>query len=392
MANIEPHVEIYDVEKITQPTYGNAGKIALVGAFPTADFKLDLFTDLQVAKNALVGAYKDPKDSSIENANKDDVPAAYSAYYCLDYAFNNTKQSRGAESVVIVNTNYGKQTLVTESNNTDFANAFILLAEEDFDILNIAEPIALATTVNQTLKLNPKCETIKAFIDSQYVNQKPFGLITGFDLTDATAAIVQDFNELFADKGVYKAITTPVRVNGDAEPLSIAQSGSWHAAFTAGIPVNKSETAKVYEGINGENTKDEFPLTGAVTWKKLLDCGFHTTKYRNRRDGTIQCLSNTTPVGYDCKIERVKNYMIKRLTLADVLGNDNDAITRDYVRGIFEFEKNVAIQNRYLVDMEYVIKAVETDKVTADLKLYISDIIRVVVLNVSLEITAYKEE
>ena len=388
MTNIEPHVEIYDVEKITQPTYGNAGKIALVGAFPTADFKLDLFTDLKVAKNALVGAYKDPKDNSVDNASKEDVPSTYTAYYCLDYIFNNNKQSRGAESVVIVNTNYGKSPLVTESSNTDIANAFVLLAEEDFDILNIAEPIALV----KNSALNPVCETIKSFVDSQYKDQKPFGLITGFDLTDATVAIIQEFNELFADKGIYKAISTPVRPNGDAEALNIAQSGAWHAAFTAGRPANKSETAKVYEGIIGENTKDAFPMTGTITWKKLLDAGFHTTKYRNRRDSTIQCLSNVTPAGYDMKIERVKNYMIKRLTLSDALGEDNDGITRDHVRGIFEFEKNTAIQNNYLVDMEYVLKTVESDKVTADLKLYISDIIRVVVLNVSLEITAYEED
>ena len=392
MTNIEPHVEIYDVEKIAKPTYGNAGRIALVGAFPTATFKLDLFTELKEAKNALVGSYKDPKDYSIENASKEDVPSTYTAYYCLDYIFNNSKKNHGAESVVIVNTNYGKSTLVTESSNTDIANAFVLLAEEEFDILNIAEPITLAKTVNETLVLNPICETIKSFVDSQYVNQKPFGLISGFDLTGATTAIVQEFNDLFADKGIFKAVSTPVRINGDAEALNIAQSGAWHAAYTAGRQVNLSETAKVYDGIIGENTKDIFPMTGTITWKKLLDAGFHTTKYKNRRDGTIQCLSNVTPAGYDMKIERVKNYIIKRLTLSDALGEDNNGITRDYVRGMFEFEKNTAIQNKYLVDMEYVLKTVETDKVTADLKLYIPDIIRVVVLNVSLEITAYEED
>ena len=53
MVNIEPHIEVYDVQSISSTAYGNAGKIALVGAFPTSTFKLDLFTNLDDAKAVL---------------------------------------------------------------------------------------------------------------------------------------------------------------------------------------------------------------------------------------------------------------------------------------------------------------------------------------------------
>lgn len=391
LANIEPHIEVYDVERITHTSYGNAGKIALIGAFPTSTFQLDIFTDLDSAKNALIGEYKLPGDNSVENANKTVVPTTFVSFYCLDYIFNTTNQSRGAESVLIVNTNYNKQSIAQESTNTDIANACTLLAEEEFDILTIAENVKLATLVDESNILNPVWATLKSFVDSQFYNQKPFGIITGVDLTNATSTIASEFKALFHDKGIYKAVTTPVRMNGNAESLNIAESGCWHSAFTSGRAVNRSETGKVYNGIIGENSKDTYPLNGNITWKQLLDNGFHTTKYKNRRLGTIQCLSNITPADYDMKIERVKNYIIKRLALADVLGEDNNRPTRDYIKGLFEYEKQLAIQNNYLIDLEYNITNIDTTTVKAELKLYIPDIIRVVVLNVSLEVAAYEE-
>ena len=391
MTNIEPHVEVYDVEQITQTSYGNAGKIALIGAFPCDDFSIGLFTRSDDAKNAVLGDYKLPDDNSVENASKDPVPSTYTSFFCLDYIFNSSNQSRGAESVLLVNTNYGAGSLSPAVSNAQIAAAFQLLAEEDFDILTFAVPISLTATVDNALALNPVFETIKAFVDDQYFAQRPFGLITGIDITSATTTILGDFKTLFADKGIYKAVVTPVKVNGDSESLTIAQSGCWHSAFTAGRAVNKSETAKTYDGIIGQNTKDDYPVGGTVTWKNLLNNGFHTTKFKNRRLSTIQCLSNVTPADYDMKIERVKNYIIKRLTLSDVLGEDNIRPTRDYLKGLFEYERQLAMANNYLVDMEYELINIDTDKVQAELKLYIPDIIRVVVLNVQLKISAYEE-
>lgn len=391
MANIEPHIEVYDVEQVAQASYGNAGKIALVGAFPSATFKLGLFTRLDDARDAVKGTYRLPEDNSAENSAKDPVPNTYTSFYCLDYIFNVTNQSKGAESVLLVNTNFGKGSLVQAVSNTDLATAFTLLAEEDFDILTIADNVGLTAVVSSETVLNPIWETVKSFINSQYLNQRPFGVITGIDMTSATPAICDSFNATFSDKGFFKAVSTPVKINGDAEALNIAQSGCWHSAFTAGRAVNKSETAKPYDTLIGENSKDVYPMTGTITYKKLLDCGFHTTRYRNRRLGTIECLSNVTPAGYDMKIERVKNYMIKRLTLADILGDDNIKPTRDYIKGVFEYEKQLAMANNYLVDMDYQLLSLDSETVQAELHLYIPDIIRVVKLNVQVTISAYEE-
>jgi len=389
--NIEPHIEVYDVARIRQTGYGNAGKIAVIGAFPTSSFNLDVFTDYEEARNSLKGEYKTVDDNSLENIDKTVVPTTFVSFYCLDYLFESFNNSQGAESILVVNTNYGKVSLSPTSSNSDIADALTKLGEEEFDILTIAENTTLTAVDDENIILNPVWQTIKTFENKQFKDQKPFGVITGIDLTNATPQLVEAFKTLWANRGIYKAVTTPIRLNGNEDSCNIAESGCWHSAYTAGRAVNRSETAKVYEGLIGENSKDVYPMTANVTWKKLLDCGFHTTKYRNRRLGTIQCLSNITPADYDMKIERTKNFMIKRLTLADFLGEDNNSVTRNSIKGKFEYEKQLAIQNNYLVDMEYNLVNLATDKVQANLKLYIADIIRVIELDVTLEISAYEE-
>ena len=240
--------------------------------------------------------------------------------------------------------------------------------------------------------------TLHSFVLTMYEGQKPFGIITSIDIdnTDTNGDTkLAALKTLFEDKGIYKLITTPVHIRGDVDALSLAQSGCWHSAFTAGRPANKSETGKLYEELQGEDSKSQFPkssTTGVIDWENLVDAGLHTTKYRNRRLQTVQCINNMTPHGWDMKIERVKNYMIKALQFSDVFGEDNTTPTVSYVQGLFEYEKKLAIDNNYLSDMEYEINHCGASCVKANLALYIPDVVRTVHLDVAVEITPYVEE
>ena len=290
----EPDVVVTDVEMIKTRTYGNAGKVALIGAFPTSTFQIDSFTRLEDAQSA-VGAST--------------IPAACVSYGCLPYIFNQDTQSKGAEEVLINNTNFGASTLSYDITNGVLADALTVLADEDFDIITIADTINLE--VNG--ELNPMWNTLKAFIDAQYAKQQPCGLITSvhIDKTSTTAdASLAAFKALFDDRGVYKIVTTPAHIKTDSDALTLAQSGCWHSAFTAGRPVNKSETGKIYKNLKGVDSKSEFPISttvGIVDWENLLDNGLHTMKYHNRRLQQIKCINNRTPRGWDMKVERVKN-------------------------------------------------------------------------------------
>lgn len=374
----EPDVVVTDVEKIKTKTYGNAGKIALIGAFPTSAFQIDSFTRFEDAQSA-VGAST--------------IPTECVSYGCLPYIFNQDSQSKGAEEVLIVNTNYGASTLSYTIDNGALANALTVLADEDFDIITIADTINLETRGN----LNSMWNTLKSFIDAQYAKQQPCGLITSvnIDKTSTTAdASVAAFKALYDDRGVYKIITTPAHIRADSTALTLAQSGCWHSAFTAGRPVNKSETGKIYTNLKGVDSKSEFPITtttGVVDWENLLDNGFHTMKYHNRRLQQIKCINNMTPVGWDMKVERVKNYMVKRLNFTDIFGEDNIEPTLDVVKGLFEYEKDLALKNNYITAMDYEITHCSSECIKAKLHLQIPEVVKHIKVDVYTEITPYEE-
>ena len=379
----EPDIVVTDVEKIKTKTYGNAGKIACIGAFPNSTFQIGSFSKLEDAQ-AQCGATT--------------IPEGCVSYDCLPYLFNQDNQSKGAEEVIIVNTNYGANSLSYIITNELLAAALLVLADEDFDILYVADTIDLeAEGDNSSVIVNPLWNTLKTFLDTQYRNQQPFGIITaiGIDTTSTTGdTTLAAFKTLYHDKGIYKAVTTPVYLNGDTAALSLPKSAAWHAAFTAGRLVNKSETGKIYKALQGNDSKSVFPIqstSGKIDWENLLDAGLHTTKYHNRRLKTIKCINNMTPAGYDMKVERVKNYMIKRLNFADVFGEDNTEPTIDFVKGLFEYEKELALKNGYLTDMDYEVIHCSSDCVRAKLFLEIPDVVRHVKLEVSVEITPYEE-
>lgn len=379
----EPDVVVTDVERIKTKTYGNAGKIALIGAFPNSTFQINSFSRLEDAQGA---------------CGASTIPEACVAYGCLPYIFSQDDQSKGAEDVIIYNTNYGKDTLVYTLTNADIANACTVLADEDFDILTVADSIALeAEGANSTVVVNPIWETLKTFVDSQYRKQMPFGIISSMsiDKTSPTGdTTLASFKALFDDKGLYKAVTTPAHIRRETNALTLAQSGCWHSAFTAGRPVNKSETGKIYKNLQGKDSKSEFPITttsGLIDWENLVDAGVHTTKYHNRRLQSIKCINGMTPAGWDMKVERVKNYIIKRLRFDDVFGEDNNEPTLDFVKGLFEYEKGLALKNNYLTAMEYEITHCSSDCIKAKLHLEIPDVVRHVRMDVSVEITPYEE-
>lgn len=379
----EPKVIVTDVTKMDPRGYGNAGKIALIGAFPTDDISIKSYTSLADAQDELKGEY-----------TPSTIPAGCVSYGCLPYIFNSNNQSKGPEEVIIVNTNYDADSLSYTIDNTALAAALLVLADEDFDILTIADTLALGASTT----LNTMFSTLHTFVLSMYRDQKPFGIVTSITIPDSTDTDgdtkLAALKALFHDKGIYKLVTTPVHIKGDTSALSLAQSGCWHAAFTAGRPVNKSETGKLYEDLQGQDTKSLYPVSttsGVIDWENLVDAGLHTTKYRNRRLQTIQCINNMTPTGRDMKIERVKNYMVKTLSFVDVFGEDNNAPTLSYIKGLFEYEKKLAIDNNYLTDMDYEITHCNASCVKANLMLEIPDVIRTVKLNVAVEITPYAE-
>ena len=366
----EPSVTVTDVADTVQRGYGTAAVVAFIGAFNNATTTIESYTSLEKAQDELKG------DAATVSA----VPAGAKGYHCLPYLFNQNNQSYGPVEVIIVNTttsttNNEVTTLNYELTNEKLASAYALLADEAFDILCFGDTITNAQAAN-----------LKTFRDTQYAAQKPFGIIAAFSISNANEA--ETFKGIFNTGGIYKAITTPIQIKGDANALSLEKSAAWHAAFTAGRQVNKSETGKVYEELIGVDSKSQYP----TYWEDLLDNGLHTQKYRNRRLKIIECIRNWTPNGRDMKVERTKNYMIKKLSFEDVFGEDTVDITKSYVTGLFEYEKKLAKEAGLITDMTYDITYCSSKCVKANLELIIPDIVTQVKLNVSIELTPKGDE
>ena len=82
--------------------------------------------------------------------------------------------------------------------------------------------------------------------------------------------------------------------------------------------------------------------------------------------------------------------MVKRLALSDALGEDHTNITKAYIKGIFEYEKQLAITAGYILDMDYNLTTIDSETVKAEMELVIPDVLRVIKLNVALKIAAYE--
>ena len=61
--------------------------------------------------------------------------------------------------------------------------------------------------------------------------------------------------------------------------------------------------------------------------KKIRLKGQKLGSVKNRRLQQVKCINGMTPAGWDMKVERVKNYLVKRVSFADVFGEDNNEPT-----------------------------------------------------------------
>lgn len=57
-------------------------------------------------------------------------------------------------------------------------------------------------------------------------------------------------------------------------------------------------------------------------------------------------------------IERVKEYIIKDLTLEEIFGESNNNMTHDYINSMFGYKKKQYIGLNLINDMDYEIKNV----------------------------------
>lgn len=361
-----PSVNIHDIDYIVEPPYAIANKIAVIGVFQKTDYMIEVCHSFEEAEQLFGHA------------------EGFSNKY-LAFLFNMF------DEVLIYNGNNDSSGDKGQHISfEDIIEATEVLMFDDFDILI---PLDVISYKDENNNINPIFTALNQMHKIYYEKyDKPFGMILpiNFDMEKLSADELPQFKTIWDRHAVYKAISTSLIYDngtGMAEPYNQCHCAIYHAKVTSELPVNKSETMMVYDKrYMGQVTEDIIPAGSSVNVQLLIRNGFLTMQYANRRDRTLQCVSNVTPNELDMSIERTFNYMIKRLNLKALLGKKNDKMTYDALIGALKYEKETAIKSGLLTDFLYTIEKGKSDVAKVTFTFFINDIIRTVETEVKLAV------
>ena len=317
-----PKVQVYLKKSEPSPGNGEAGKIAVIGAFKTTESNPVLFTSLSAAQESF------GNDTTFDGCAS------------LPYLFGS-----GATSVLAVN-------VATESSGTwtktvDATNLAAALAKikgEDWDILFIAAPLSdtFIPMIDQYLQ---KCFQMK--FPAGYI-----GALTGVtdDANVASAALAGDF--------CYGLLTQQFII-GDAT-LSALESAAYYCGLVAGMNVGNSFTMKTVEGITGVTPELSFETGGSG--KKLLEAGITTVKCQDRANDRYVVMNSEQPNGYDLYINRVRDYVVKQFALHEFLGDKNKPKTLNEIKQEVDRVKDLCVNTLDLLeDINYSVAKTDVD-------------------------------
>ena len=287
-----PKIEVFKKKTAKSPGIGEAGKIAVVGAFKTTATAPALYTNLADAQTAL------GDDTSFDGCA------------ALPHLFAN-----GATSVLAVNVSTESSGTWTKTVTADnLAAALAKIKGEDWDILFVAATItdAFATLIDTYLEA---CFTIKC----------PAGFVGA--LTGGTDAANVTTAGLAGDQ-CYGLLTQQLTVNGTE--LSVLNSAAYYAGLLAGMKVGNTMTMKTVPGVTAVSPELSFETGGGG--KALLEAGITTVKCVNRNNGKYVVVNSEQPNGYDLYVNRVRDYVVKSFQLTQFLGERNRQATLDEIK------------------------------------------------------------
>lgn len=286
------HVENKKTQLINSP--GNAGKVAVIGAFDTLETNPQLFMTVGEAQTAF------GKDST------------YNGCAVVEDLFY------GAESLLAVNitTESEDPTPVREKEltTTKLTNALSKIKGEDFDILFVA-----ATLTDTFLPI------ITTFLEESYGIKYPVGYV-GCLAGATTAANVA--SAALAGEFCFGLITQQLTVG--AEELSLLRSAAYYTGVIASMQVGNTMTMKEVPGVTAVSPELSFETGG--DGKALLEAGITTFKVQDRGARRVIVVNSEQPNGLDLYINRVRNYIVKEFALHEFLGERNNDVTINEIK------------------------------------------------------------
>lgn len=329
-----PKVQVYLKKSVKSPGTGEAGKIAVIGAFKTNVTDPTLFTGLTDAQE------------TFGNDTTFDGCAA------LPYLFMN-----GATSLLCVN-------VATESSGTwtktitadNLAAALAKIKGEDWDILFVAG--ALSDTF---------ITLIDTYLESTFEMKYPSGFIGALTGASDAANIA---SAALAGEHCYGLLTQQLTVNG--EQLSVLNSAAYYCGLIAGLNVGNTMTMKVVPNVTAVSPELSFETGGAG--KALLEAGITTIKCQDRGAGRYIVVNSEQPNGFDLYVNRVRDYVVKSFALHQFLGRRNREATLNEIKQEVDRVKMECVnQLDLLKDIDYTVDKRDAETVDINIQRLLFD-------------------
>ena len=323
-----PKIQVFMKKHAKSPGNGEAGKIACVGAFKTEETSPVLFTSL---------------DDALDSFGDD---TTFDGCASLPYLFMS-----GATSVLAVNVSTKSDSTWTKTvDATNLAAALAKIKGEDWDILFVAAPLTDAFIV-----------LVDEYLEDCFEMKYPAGYIGA--LTGATDA-ANIATAALAGEHCYGLITQAFTVNG--VDLSVLLSAAYYAGLIAGMTVGNTMTMKTVDYVTAVSPELSFETGGSG--KALLEAGITTVKCQDRGNGRYIVVNSEQPNGLDLYVNRVRDYVVKTMSLQEFLGERNRNATLNEIKHELDRVKNECVKVLDLLnDIQF--KVTKKDATTVEINI-----------------------
>ena len=299
----EPKIVVRQQAVTTQNTDvpGQAGRVAVIGAF---DSEVTALTAVNNSRSAHTIFGTMATEGNFKGTD------------AIDNLFV------GASELLVVNittwsdddTPVASTTITAEK----LAAALAKLENEEFDILFIADDL---TDALQT--------TVTTWNDGEFEKKYCHGQVLQMSRANASAYTT---SVATVNDNVYYINTQQLTINGTLQSLN--RSTAYICGLIAGMDVNRSLTAKIIPNVSA--VTPEYLTASGELGAKLLELNIPFIACRNRNNNVYYCVNSQLPDGLDLYINRVRDYVINRISVETFLGEINNETTIEGIRNVVD--------------------------------------------------------
>lgn len=432
-----PRINVINETQKLNTAPGMAGKVAVIGAFPTTDQTIRTFRTIKSFRHGLsVEADKESETNfngclavkRLFMEGRLDCSGVSEVIICNITSDKAIQSEGGTVTGTTTKPEYDANQVITPYNTTDYTKmdtkltydklkaGLNRLVGESFDMLFIADPLndAMATQVGsddkgKSASIISPFVLINDFLNKEFQIQKPTQLYcpiikpygtssitTSTDTNgkvnpqetvdiDTVSLITSVFEEnpfnlggLYVQQGVLSTDTTTVS--------SVVETAAHIVGYISSLNVGTSLTNKTIPGIR--QVKPELYYTKNEDGYSLVSAGVQCLKCKNRTKLDHCIVNSKQPSGYDLAHIRAVSYLIRQYDLEDFLGDNSSNAEIETIGTALS-----AINQQTIADVPLIqaidtsnIEKVSPSEVTINLEVTVAGIIIVINLGVNMEV------